>query len=606
MQDIRSLEAQVTNASSTRERIDALNALAWAIQQQDTKRMESLSQQAYQLAQDTGYARGMAESLTNFGRVHYLRANFESAYQYTHQALEAYGEDEMLPGRAHALNTLGDTFRRLGDYAPALEHYQNQLVIATTLDDKRLQATALNGIGTVNGIMGNLDDGLVYLERGLALCQEVKDYDTAATLLQNISIAWRMKGDYDQARQSLQLSSEYGQKTGNIYLQIATEHNLSMLFKERQQYDVALSHLHRCIELAHQYGYKMWESSGLVDAGELYVLQQQYGEALDYLRRGLTLAAEIGQRRDVWTAHQYLAAIYKIQGDYKTALEHFEQYQKVYEEARSKENDQQFNQLEIRYRTQKVRQEADMQKRLREQEREHFEWLSEMKDEFLRTASHDLKNPLTSIALISDLLERHGAVNDAKGRDYLERIRTEIARMRNLITNLLDLARLETGLVVETHAGSLLSILQDMVDSHQLLALNRRITLMFEPPVQDYIIAFDTHQIQQVIGNLLSNAINYTPDGGRITVRTLPQPDEVVIQINDTGIGIPAEDIPHIFERFYRVRQGHKLNQEGTGLGLSIAKSIIEQHGGQIWVTSEPGKGSTFCFSLPYQPAAIG
>ncbi|MCU0482036.1 MAG: sensor histidine kinase, partial [Anaerolineae bacterium] len=128
----------------------------------------------------------------------------------------------------------------------------------------------------------------------------------------------------------------------------------------------------------------------------------------------------------------------------------------------------------------------------------------------------------------------------------------------------------------------------------------KNIELIFRPLDEDAVVPMDLERMEQVLQNLLSNAIKYTPNGGRVTLSAEITPDSAIIQVQDTGMGIPPDDLPHLFEKFYRVKNSAHMQVEGTGLGLSIVKSIVENHDGTITVMSELNKGTTFSIHLPY------
>lgn len=237
--------------------------------------------------------------------------------------------------------------------------------------------------------------------------------------------------------------------------------------------------------------------------------------------------------------------------------------------------------------------------RLRDQDKQYFQSLTQLKDDFLRTASHDLKNPLGNIKTSLWLLEKNVGITDDKGKFYLKQIDRSVTRMQTLISDLLDLAKLETGLALHREAVSLNEFLQRIASDFVLPAGEKQILMQFKPPLHPVQAYFDPHRMEQVLTNLISNAIKYTPAQGRVELGATIAGDTVSIYVKDTGLGIPAEDIPHLFEKFYRVEQAEHLAVEGTGLGLSIVQAIVEQHGGTIKVTSTVGKGSLFNVSLP-------
>lgn len=242
---------------------------------------------------------------------------------------------------------------------------------------------------------------------------------------------------------------------------------------------------------------------------------------------------------------------------------------------------------------------------LRDLDRQHFERLSKIKDEIVRTASHDLKSPLSVIMTATEMLrdifkpELQTSPDMAEMAYYLERIEYNTGQMRRLITDLLDLARIGTGMALFKEILPINPLLRDVSQNFKFQAQEKNLKFTWDLPSEEVELNFDPERITQVLNNLLSNAIKYTPEGGNIRLWTETAADYFCINVQDTGRGIPADDQPYVFEAFYRVAEHITLDIEGTGLGLSIAKSIIEQHQGEIGVESEVGEGSQFCVRLP-------
>jgi two-component system NtrC family sensor kinase len=228
----------------------------------------------------------------------------------------------------------------------------------------------------------------------------------------------------------------------------------------------------------------------------------------------------------------------------------------------------------------------------------HFKALDHLKNEFLATASHDLKNPIFAVLGYSDLLGKAGPLNDMQA-NFVGRIRNSAVQMQDLVLNLLEIGRMEMGTKLRLENLDLNEVLANVVEEFrpQSDAKGHTVTVgLAEAPVQ---INGDKIRLQQVARNLLGNAIKYTPNGGQITVTSLVENSHACVWIKDTGLGIPEESLPHLFEKFYRVRDDQTQDIEGNGLGLAIVKSIVEQHGGKVQVESEYGKGSCFSFHLP-------
>lgn len=218
---------------------------------------------------------------------------------------------------------------------------------------------------------------------------------------------------------------------------------------------------------------------------------------------------------------------------------------------------------------------------------------------FTDDASHELRTPLTVLRSEIEIALRRERTPEEYQR-VLQRALDEIVRLCRLVDDLLMLSRSDTGrLTLELVPLPLGELCRDIGDHLRPLIEERGLRLIMEIPESPIIVSGDQRRLKQLLLNLLDNAIKFTPAGGRITVGLSQREGRAVVQISDTGCGIAPEDIPHIFERFYRRRQKVRDQASGSGLGLAIARWIVEAHGGSISVTSEPGKGSTFTFDLP-------
>lgn len=237
---------------------------------------------------------------------------------------------------------------------------------------------------------------------------------------------------------------------------------------------------------------------------------------------------------------------------------------------------------------------------LHRRDRLHYERLSEMRSQFVRQATHDLKNPLNIILGYSELIAMLSQHNpDPQVLEAVQYIHRGVEKMRGLITDMLDLAQVEMGMSFSKVPISLAEVLERAVGNFTMLAEDKQLALVFRPPVPDVTVAIDQNRFERVLDNLLSNAIKYTPSGGRVEIEVGCAERVATIAIKDTGLGIPAEDLEHLFNPFYRVKSKQHRAIEGTGLGLTIVKTIVEQHGGDIAVRSQEGEGSLFVITLP-------
>ena len=227
---------------------------------------------------------------------------------------------------------------------------------------------------------------------------------------------------------------------------------------------------------------------------------------------------------------------------------------------------------------------------------------------FVSNVSHELRTPLTSVKSYLEALDE-GALSEPVAPDFIKVSLDETNRMMRMVTDLLHLSRIDNAtshLDVELiNFTAFITFILNRFDQIRGQDEEKKYELVRDYPITSVWIEIDTDKMTQVIDNILNNAIKYSPDGGKITVTMKTTDDQMILSISDQGLGIPKQDLPRIFDRFYRVDRARSRAQGGTGLGLAIAKEIIKQHDGFIWAKSEYGKGSTFTIVLPYDKDAV-
>ena len=234
---------------------------------------------------------------------------------------------------------------------------------------------------------------------------------------------------------------------------------------------------------------------------------------------------------------------------------------------------------------------------------EKIEALDITRSQFVSNASHELKTPLSTMKILIETLLYQDPMDTAMTKDFLGDVNKEIDRLNRIVSDLLTLVNIDSGgMKLNLTEISLNALLDEQVK--RLLPLARENGIEINLEARDEIkIRGDALKLQQVIYNVIDNAIKYTPRGGEVETSLGRAGRKAVIRISDTGIGIPADDLPHIFDRFYRVDKARSRATGGTGLGLSIVKQIVQMHGGNITATSIEGKGTTFEIELPLQSA---
>ena len=225
--------------------------------------------------------------------------------------------------------------------------------------------------------------------------------------------------------------------------------------------------------------------------------------------------------------------------------------------------------------------------------------LERVRQDFVANVSHELRTPLSSIKGYSETL-MGGVSKEEDRQEFLGIIYRESDRLANLIDDLLDLSKIESGKMAMVFMPvEITPVIKRTAGVLEKLALQKSIKIGVDIPSGLPKVLADENRLSQVFLNLLDNAIKYTPEGGSVKISVFPQDKYLQVDITDTGAGIPQSDLPRIFERFYRVDKARSRQLGGTGLGLSIVKHIVQAHGGQVWVKSEVGRGSTFSFTVP-------
>jgi two-component system phosphate regulon sensor histidine kinase PhoR len=226
--------------------------------------------------------------------------------------------------------------------------------------------------------------------------------------------------------------------------------------------------------------------------------------------------------------------------------------------------------------------------------------------DFLADVSHELRTPLAALRTFNQLL-MEGAADDPDARtEFLESSQGQIERLDWLAQNLLELSKLDSGLVLlDLRPDDLRAAVESATHQHDALAERRGVDVQLDLPSRPIRIRHDPPRIGQVVANLVGNAVKFTPRGGTVRVSVEPTADGARIDVVDTGVGIDPSELPHIFERFYRGSRANEARGSGSGLGLAIVRSIVDIHGGSVSVESGAGSGSRFTVHLPQDPRSV-
>jgi len=602
-----------TNARA--KHVDAITDYAWTIRHSDPERAGILAQEAFGMAESMHYVRGMAEALAVASSVHLHQSAFDEVILVGIQALHLFELIADAPARRlepYVRGNVAESYLALHDFESALTNLERQLNVAEALNDSVAQAQGLKNLSRIYIELDDFSTALSYLNEALYYASPAQ-VGEIYTLLAETSMAM---GDIAAAKthaghglQRLRLDN-----IPDRHARVSLHATLAEVALSEKRLSEAREHLQSAWEYSRTSSGTSTIVTLLMMFGKLRVVENDVPEALNSYQRALAFATAREDLQRQYQCHEALAALYEMREDYPKALMHHKKYSLLRRQSLLDQNNLRIHHLEMLMRTRISQQEARFYEErtrqleiLRERDRDYFEELSNIKDDMMRTASHDLKNPLATVITLCYLLRQHTA--DPTHLKLIDRIEHQTGRMKLLISDLLDLAKLETGRAIELNPYPIETIIRDSATDAEPLATAQSIELHVNLEAGLHA-AVDPPRLRQVVDNLLSNAIKYSPRGGIIVLAghveeappaTGAQPTpQVVFSVADTGLGIPQEDLPRIFDRFYRVTEDDHQQREGTGLGLTIVKTIVKQHGGDIGVHSELNQGTTFTVRLPY------
>jgi signal transduction histidine kinase len=552
----------------------------------------------------------MGEALEIAGFAAHYDARYVEARQFAERALLLFRELGDAHGQAQALYLMGVLHRELNDLTRALEYHLQQAALGEASGDQSEVIRAWNGIAGVYQFSGDYPPALDYARRAFDLAEQVGDLTMCAILGSNIlQIYVRMHNHTDG--EALIATTE------NIFTRLgedATPSNLAHFYTRAARYffdagnlDRAEFYNARALRLTERHVLRRRRAVALGDLGDILIARGQYGAAIAPLTEAWELAVTYNFLTWIDGVLASLVHIHERLGDYAGAFIWQKRLHEQQLSALDAERHRTLRQVDARYQVESARKEAEHfreQAHQAETQRQSLARLNELKDELLTTATHDIKNPLASIRLTLDMIRRIETPERDRLAHHVDNIDQQVMRITRLIARLLDLAKLETGATLELTPIRAIDLLAWAAGQFTLPAASRQIRLHILPTDGMIDLLADRERLEQVLDNLISNAIKYTPHGGDVTLSIQPVNGGVEISVTDTGLGIPEEDLPNIRAPFFRVRRDEHLAVEGTGLGLAIVYTILKQHGVTLDVKSRLGEGSRFSFVLPRASAS--
>jgi len=591
-------------------------------------------------------------------RMH-LSTSLVAALNFAEEALQLSEEINDKKGRADALNRKGNVYFLFAEYEKSLGFYLESLDLREELGDREGIAGSYSNIALIYSEFGDNQKAIEYTLKSYQTFLEIGDKQKMGICLNNLAYLHLEIEQYpaalDYGLKTLELYYELGDSTGIS----DALNNLGDIYKETGKYDEALSCHLQSLELNMELDNSFNIANSKFNIAQLYFEIGDYGNGFRYLSEGLPLAVKLQSNDLIMDMYSLMAHYYSIKNDYTKALEYHDLYQQVADSIYNQESNDRIAAMQVKFEAERKNEEIlllkqdqnirNLQKKkqsdlirylflssllvlvfgllglhsyrrkkntseqLREQNIQYYyankelmhsennlHELNTTKDKLFSIIGHDLINPFQALLGLAQLLHDHSEeINHEDRKKYCHLINLSAHNLYNLLQNLLQWTSVQTGkLKFEPAEFNLHGRAEETISLMKASAEKKGIILLNEVDKEIWGNA-DANLFNTILRNLLNNAIKFTPSGGLIRIRSAEEETVVQIEVADNGTGIPENHLDKLFDLEKTFSTKGTSEEEGSGLGLILCKEFVEKNGGEIWVDSVPGQGSSFFFTVP-------
>ncbi|MDO1449438.1 tetratricopeptide repeat protein [Rhodocytophaga aerolata] len=606
--------------------------------------------------QRNGNQKGLANATSKTGISLLNNSSYALALEQFNQSISLYRVLQDSIQLANNLLNAGIAYQGMGDYTKALSSFFECLKLDESLGNQQGVASDYDQIAIIYKKQKQYTQAEAFEQKAIRLYRQIDDDYGLASSLNNLGILYKNMGKYTEAVTVLAEAEKLFMKISNNRGQVAVLSNLGEIYLMQKKYTVAMQHFTRSVELGQQIQWKESLLSNWEGLTKVYTAMSRPEEALQIAFKGLSLAESLSAREYIFKFHQLIAQAYKANKEYEKALSYLEKSVADNDSLYTAEQSRQLLELQTRYETEKKEQQIALlskdsalqkselsrktmlqyillaaliaflvfaflifriyrakakskrlllseQLKTQQFEAQKLAELHAIKSRFFSNIAHEFRTPLTLIlGPVESLMDRYSS--SSREADLLKMVKNNASRLLLLINQLLDLSRIESGIIGLTmKQEDVVRFLKGLTYSFLSLAEQKNIALVFSSGVDSLPMDFDEDKLEKIMSNLLANAFKFTPEGGRVEVSVAQVSGSkgsfLQIAVADNGIGIPSDQVPFVFERFFQASNGKVRDIEGSGIGLSLTKELVEIHQGSIEVSSQPGQGTTFLVQLP-------
>lgn len=592
----KQLQETYQSLTDEKERIDLLVDMAVEIRSFDVERTSEMADEILIRSQKANYKRGEGRGYNLKGSCYWLQGDYDQGLEVLHKASDIAKQVKDRRLEARVLNNFGNIYRDLGDLGNALSYYETALAINEDLGDEFSQSVNLTSISNLLYDLGDYDSALEYALRCLPIFEKAHDANRLITIYNTLGNIYFKQDQYHEAlryfEENLNLSEP---ETANY---VMAESGLGKVYYKMNDFENATKYLMEALDAAQSMGNVEVQIICHFYIGRLYMDEGNYRKSVNYLESAYVLADEYSRRHDVMSIHEILSTLYDEMGNIPKAFYHLKAYEELKEEIFKQTT---FNKL----RNLQTRQQIE----LAQKEKEVAERTAELKQQFMANMSHEIRTPMNAIVGMTRLLLGKAPREDQMR--YLNAIRQSADNLLIIINDILDLSKIEAGKIVIEQTDFLLREVMESVRDMLLFKAEEKnidFKISVDPLIPNRLIG-DPTRINQILLNLAGNAVKFTDSGFVLVSASIQKKEEkkywLRFDITDTGIGIAQEYVDKIFDSFTQAGTDITRKFGGTGLGLTISKQLTTLMSGEITVTSELGKGTTFTVIIPFEESEI-
>ncbi|OSZ81806.1 hypothetical protein CAP35_00625 [Chitinophagaceae bacterium IBVUCB1] len=589
-QRYKELQKEYEIVKDERARIDIYIQMVVEVRSSDVEQALDMANEIIDRSEAIGYRLGKGRGMNLKGWCYWQQGEYDNGVDILQDALKISHDINNKPLQARVLNNLGYIYRDRGDLADALNHFEAALKINEKLGDEVAQSVNLSSIAYLLYDLNDYDNALEFALRCMPIFEKAND-------LHRLNALYHILGNIYFKQEELQQALHY------------FEENLRLSEPDSSMHALAISGLGKVCYAMNDFenarinlvnALKQSEELGNVEVqiichfyiGRMMMDEGNYRQSQQHMNAAFELADEYSRRHDVMSVHEALSMLYDKMGDIPKAFHHLKAYEQLKEDIFKQTT---FNKI----RNLQTRQQVE----LAQKEKEVAERTAQLKQQFMANMSHEIRTPMNAIVGMTSLLQSKNPLPEQV--KYLKAIQQSADNLLVIINDILDLSKIEAGkIVIEQTDFSLREVIHSVRDMLMLKAEEKK--LNFKVSVEEGIparVTGDPTRINQILINLAGNALKFTENGFvAINVTIQKKQDKkywLKFDVADTGIGISPDYVGKIFESFTQAGTDVARKFGGTGLGLTISKQLTELMGGEISVTSELGKGTTFTVVLP-------